>query len=1222
MKYLSYLVWAFIAFLSVLFLNEYLVNHTYYYDMLSNSTNWYIVLFGILAILVPLFYIFTEGKKSWKGIFWSIFFWFALFSLVIWINKWWYISLWYLVEMVNYIILFSYFFVILFGSFSLWDLILKNIKFKESIYNFSIKFAFGFALLSILLYFIVAFWLINIYVSYFLFFALALLLIYKFSSLKTIWEELLNDLVWFNDKISKLWYIKYIFYFVWAIVFFYIFIWLNYSFIAYPTAWDASHAYIYYPKVFVDYNGYPWNTDFRPWYILWSAVLAWVWKLWTWTWFSIDTWMIVFNFLSWVLALFFGFMLINAIVKILDNKKDKKHYLLLSLWYILILTWLTSWMGAFLVFVDNKTDLAVLMYVILWLFLLIYSLGRGQESSLEEVRRDLKIDNTLQENNEEITNWSKEEQINSQFSILNSQLFLALSWFFFAIANLIKPTATFDFFESVVAFTILNTWIFLAIWIIVFVLWVLSYLKYRGFDQAINTKYAIPFIWTWLWISLAWFIDAILRNSKKIVSLFIFVWVFLWTLILTKWTFGLLQSHYDNLDKDPKKVVQAIIMWNKFPILKKDKLTWSLYTWLKEPIGSAYNEDNNRYKWYGSHNFWEVWWSFIVPSKFKATYCISFTWASCWNFDKDIYEKIVNDYAFKILQNKDEKLFDLWLENTISSYGIEKIAQQYGISTNWKSKQQLMEILKPKIAQNISKQIFNDIKNKLNNRVFDINKYPQIVINKTNEEILKKLQNNPVYYTDVSIPYDYLIPFNVSFNRSLQNETSYYTDIGIVWLLLAILLIFALIYSIVLLFKALTNKDQELFDYSKFLLAFSLATLVGWGIWYFVAAGIVWYNIGWIIWLIIVTIIFSAKLKDKSVLIYVLLVVSILSIALNLFRIASQWGQWPYNWYRSSVWESVNYYMTNKWLESKKEAKIPYTRQDLFNLQFPQYNKIIEWFNNREKWEKGIIWWTYAKYFIKNQDNIKDDQFLMYLWKLGSDNNIEKFYQRLKDQNITDIVLDPNIASVVMWTWNIELWYRYFGKLDKNWNFVEEWVLPHLVDLAQDNKLSYVSSNNLWIKYALIYSDEELSKILGISDLDKIRKIRYELIALRFLQRNIGFDYPVLSKQMQNEWLEAYQKILTYRLTEALKWNLEGISSDLIDINSINTKDTIKTKKDLYQKIADFNELSDDDKKLVLILQNTLWPISWNPQSISKIANNLLSQWIQSRAQVFYVKIK
>jgi hypothetical protein len=41
----------------------------------------------------------------------------------------------------------------------------------------------------------------------------------------------------------------------------------------------------------------------------------------------------------------------------------------------------------------------------------------------------------------------------------------------------------------------------------------------------------------------------------------------------------------------------------------------------------------------------------------------------------------------------------------------------------------------------------------------------------------------------INIPYRYLVPFNVTFNRSLQNLSSYYTDIGFVWLLIFMLLV-------------------------------------------------------------------------------------------------------------------------------------------------------------------------------------------------------------------------------------------------------------------------------------------------------------------------------------------------------------------------------------------------------------------------------------------------
>lgn len=41
----------------------------------------------------------------------------------------------------------------------------------------------------------------------------------------------------------------------------------------------------------------------------------------------------------------------------------------------------------------------------------------------------------------------------------------------------------------------------------------------------------------------------------------------------------------------------------------------------------------------------------------------------------------------------------------------------------------------------------------------------------------------------INIPYRYLTPFNIVFNRSLQNLSSYYTDIGYVWLMIMTLLV-------------------------------------------------------------------------------------------------------------------------------------------------------------------------------------------------------------------------------------------------------------------------------------------------------------------------------------------------------------------------------------------------------------------------------------------------
>lgn len=79
-----------------------------------------------------------------------------------------------------------------------------------------------------------------------------------------------------------------------------------------------------------------------------------------------------------------------------------------------------------------------------------------------------------------------------------------------------------------------------------------------------------------------------------------------------------------------------------------------------------------------------------------------------------------------------------------------------------------------------------------------------------------KQDNGTVY-----IPYRFLVPMNVVFNRSLQNLSSYYTDIGFVWLLFMVLMLVAAVYGIV-------RKDSKLTN-------LALATIFGRIIWWLMA---------------------------------------------------------------------------------------------------------------------------------------------------------------------------------------------------------------------------------------------------------------------------------------------------------------------------------------------------------------------------------------------------
>ncbi|MDR0283130.1 MAG: hypothetical protein LBI53_07795 [Candidatus Peribacteria bacterium] len=134
------------------------------------------------------------------------------------------------------------------------------------------------------------------------------------------------------------------------------------------------------------------------------------------------------------------------------------------------------------------------------------------------------------------------------------------------------------------------------------------------------------------------------------------------------------------------------------------------------------------------------------------------------------------------------------------------------------------------------------------------------------------------------IPYRYVIPLNIVFNRSLQNHSSYYTDIGFSWILVLILLIICLPY-------ALCRRDQQL-------LAVSITTLVGWALWRVIGGAILWYGTVLISWTAINLFLFITRLRKEeenivnrylnSALLIVLGIVLFVQFSLNFIRISAQ----------------------------------------------------------------------------------------------------------------------------------------------------------------------------------------------------------------------------------------------------------------------------------------------------------------------------------------------
>lgn len=83
------------------------------------------------------------------------------------------------------------------------------------------------------------------------------------------------------------------------------------------------------------------------------------------------------NFWSSLFVLLFGLGLLSKLLELVgEYAKDHKHsFLIFLLGWLLWLLRLSSGMGAFLVFVDNKTDLGVMALIILAIWSGLIAIG-------------------------------------------------------------------------------------------------------------------------------------------------------------------------------------------------------------------------------------------------------------------------------------------------------------------------------------------------------------------------------------------------------------------------------------------------------------------------------------------------------------------------------------------------------------------------------------------------------------------------------------------------------------------------------------------------------------------------------------------------------------------------------------------------------------------------------------------------------------------------------
>ena len=1071
--------------------HAYMMNHTYYYDMMSGWSNWQLIIGFSLIALLPLWVLFQKRVFTLKALGIS-----TILMIIIWwffhvVMKWGLVwTTWFVMFLINIILLLTIITIFLWGLY-VWGAWVYKRYVKHTITSWAdMMLAIGIGLwIFLLLNYILIFTQLFFPILARMQFAWFIRLLW---SQRSVWKETSAIVWWTIESLreSELSY-KVIILSLLLLTCLYILFSFNLSFIPYSTAWDANHAYMYFPKVWSLNNGLFFSEGPIMTPHLWMVYIAY--------WFSLfkpfgtsfiispDTLAVVMNNISWWLALFFGLGSLSTIITYFKEKNiittDTQWQYAMSLWWMYFLLWLMSGMGAFLVFVDNKTDLWVMsltMLAIMSGFLFIKSITH---KNLETFSR----------------------RISENIPAL-------LSGSFFALAVLSKPTA----FQDVIIFFLFLIGTFIGIFgvigIFFLVLAVLGKAEAMSmvFYVSKNLATKLGLIWlissaTQIMISRKnrlWqiFKPILYRGLSIVILLFTIKGTYLTTyhLINNSFSFstiikGVLLSdntststssntknsyqkriafvadtgESDNLITSWNTTTQPMQNgWTSLPDLKPNQCTissaWltqdSLYTNLEEIEWGWLIEDLWRYIWFGQRVF-------SHPKTRTTAEQNSYGPFARWYHLLKVFFHTPGCYSLNTTADK-------LCENPTagqSVQGIQSIVNTIDTGSNqYKFLQGIMEDYKelsketdPTRQSSLSWEIAKRITTYVTSNVVQVTKDKQ-------------------WYTSIAIPYAFLTPFNVVFNWSLQNLSSYYTDIGFIWILSFILLIAGTISSIY-------NKQKEL-------VVLHLVTLAGWIIWRFLASGIIWYAVGIIAWTTFSNALFLSQLLIKKatpissrawkIVVGILILAALIQTLFNLTRIASQWWSGPFVRYKWSTGKEVQFLFSAQGFWQQEVIQYNYNAQDVFNLQFGHYNAFINYVKTRKDDDGVLIAGTYLQYFLDNQNNIISDGLLTNLRQWWSDENTCNLNLRLQDKKIKYLVIDPNIWSVVQGEGNSSLFDRFMAKIDTTTNtIIEHGTMTMLVKMIEDGYLKLINTNNMGAKYAYTLSDQELlAHITSISD--------------------------------------------------------------------------------------------------------------------------------------------
>jgi len=1141
--------------------SEFMANHTYYYEMFSNRSNWKIIIRWILSLLIPLGYILWSKKASLKSfLIWRLPAWLTLFGIAHIIIKEWIVwSSWFVMLIINTLILYFLGLYIILGVTSVWHMINKyRVRLPQKrIQELFISFWIWLWAFLILIKLLATFTILYGVITRLIFIWLGVAIYFYRKELFWYQQLIEDELSWFKQNSLQKNPILWIWLVLIAISLLYYFYWFQLSFIPYSTAWDANHAYMYIPKILAENHWViRWNIwvastppELRHAFITFWFSLFWAIK---WFWLGPDTIAVAMNFLSGIFVLILGLWTVKEVINYFTNKETIGTKIAFYLWRFLLLLWLTSGMWAFLVFIDNKTDLWVMAITMLWMLSWFIFLNYDKEHKGSHHKDTVK--------------------------------YIAISWAFFALAAMSKQTAFIDIALFGILLVSLRINSIIAIWLWVIVTWITGILQIANAKDIMSPELGkrmviVGLIIIIIWI-INWYFNKQFKNLRRIlINIWIWVGSILIMLLLFKWTY-VFYTQIQNKDFSIGNFTKSLLLaaTNTQQLKDQTAIDQTQKTNLSAEICNTvnftekeleegkkeaivWNEDVWRYVWYWQKEFTKSKWLNIGYGILRLFYPKNNT---CYWLNKN---------AKILCKNSD----------LILSFNIEGLKN---LLNTLNPKSESYEIL-DKAIQNAEVKWNVTSQTEYRDEILMVKQYY--------ENHTVKTENGKIY-----VPYRYIIPLNISFNWSLQNLSSYYTDIWFIWLFTMAFIILWLIYWFI-------KKD-------KTLISISSISIIWWAIWRVVGWWILWYWLWLVIWTILASIMYINELindseneKYKNFLYLFLFLVAIrwvLQLFFNFIRISSQWSWWPFAWYKMSTWKETIFDENLQPLPEDKSIKTNYSWKNVFDLQFPHYNKFIELVKDRPDQEWVLIAGTYIQYFLHNQKNIKQDWMLWWLREDMSDNDSCKTSQRLKKENIKYFVIDPNIGTVWMWEWNETLFHRFFAKLNPvNGKIESHWVISMLMKMKQEWFLKLINTNNLGTKYALEIDDASLRSYFwaNLSNEDLVL-VRAKLSVARYFEdanNYINFIANVFVQRIMNwkalwDIADVYGKNIDEQkllwVADRLLWSTQ-ITQQLLQQETINLSQDERLVLAQYLNIYTLQKSG--NQKIQDAINNILWQSLW-----------------------------